>query len=159
MSLPTLTTIFIFTMVGGGVHGEGIGTARGTIIQVGATIETFLRFIEGYTRVGGVTTGSIDGKDVHGTTIEYPTIRFIGTGRAGKGIGIGKSNEIGVLRVFAPRRDQSTRHAKWILDSIGQGIERPGLSGHKSLETLKRCNHDSLAHQRERPDRSGHRSV
>ena len=86
-------------MVGGGVRGKGDGIARGTIVQVGATIETFHLFIEGYHQVGGMTTGNIVGKGINGTTNEYLTNNFNGTGAAGKRAGIGRSNKLGVSKV------------------------------------------------------------
>ena len=87
------------TMVGGGVRGKGDGIARRTIVQVGATIETFHLFIEGYHQVGGMTTGNIVGEDVLGTTNEYLTNNFDRTGLAGKKTGIGKNQELGVFKV------------------------------------------------------------
>ena len=86
-------------MVGGGVRGKGDGIDRGTIIQVGATIDTCPLFIEGYHQVGGMTTGSIVGEGIHGTTNGYPTNKFNGTGRAGKRAGTGRSNKPGVSKV------------------------------------------------------------
>jgi hypothetical protein len=86
-------------MVGGGVRGKGDGIARKTIIQVGATIETFHLFIEGYPQAGGMTTGSIVGEGISGTTNEYLTNKFNGTGGAGKRAGIGRSNKLGVSKV------------------------------------------------------------
>jgi hypothetical protein len=48
MSMSSLTWMWTFfsTMVGGGVHGKGDGIARGAMVQVGVTIETFHLFIE-----------------------------------------------------------------------------------------------------------------
>jgi hypothetical protein len=86
-------------MVGGGVRGKGDGIARGTIVQVGATIETFHLFIEGYPQAGGMTIGSIVGEGINGTTNEYLTNKFNGTGGAGKRVGIGRSNKLGVSKV------------------------------------------------------------
>jgi hypothetical protein len=87
------------TMVGGGVCGKGDGIARGTIIQVGATIETFHLFIEGYHQVGGMTIGSIVGEDINGTTNEYPTNKSNRTGATGKRAAIGRSKILGVSKV------------------------------------------------------------
>jgi hypothetical protein len=86
-------------MVGGGVRGKGDGIARVTIVQVGATIETFHLFIEGYPQDGGMTTGIIVGEDINGTTSEYLTNNFNGTGATGKRAGIGRSKILGVSRV------------------------------------------------------------
>jgi hypothetical protein len=86
------------TMVGGGVRGKGDGIARGTIVQVGATIETFHLFIAGYHQVGGMTIGSIVGKGIHGTTSEYPTNKSNRTGANGKRADIGRSKILGVSK-------------------------------------------------------------
>jgi hypothetical protein len=86
-------------MVGGGVRGKDDGIARGTIDQVGATIETFHHFIKGYHQVGGMTIGSIAGEDINGTINEYLTNNFNGTGATGKRAGIGRSKILGVSKV------------------------------------------------------------
>jgi hypothetical protein len=86
-------------MVGGGVRGKGDGTARGAIVQVGATIKTFHLFIEGYHQVGGMTIGSIVGEGSNGTISEYPTNNFNGTGATGKRTDIGRSKVLGVSKV------------------------------------------------------------
>jgi len=52
----------------------------------------------GYRPVGGMTTGTIVGKDINGTTSEYLTNNFKGTGATGKRAGIGRSNKPGVSR-------------------------------------------------------------
>jgi len=101
-------------MVGGGVRGKDVGIARGTIVQVGATIETFHLFIREYPRAGGMTTGIIVGEGISGTTNEYLINKFNGTGRDGKIIGIGRSNKLGVSKVCNPERrlNHSTRGNK-----------------------------------------------
>jgi hypothetical protein len=86
-------------VVGGGVRGKENGTARGAMIQVGATIEGLHLFIEVYPQVGGMTIGKIVGKGINGTTKEYPTNKFKKTGGAGKKISIGRSKIVGVSRV------------------------------------------------------------
>jgi hypothetical protein len=86
-------------VVGGGVRGKGNGTARGTMIQVGATIEGVHLFIEVYPPVGGITTGRIVGKGINGINKEYPTNKFNRTGEHGKGISIGRNKIIGVSKV------------------------------------------------------------
>jgi hypothetical protein len=86
-------------MVGGGVRGKDVGIARGTIIQVGATIETFHLFMQGYPQAGGMTTGIIVGEGISGTTNEYLISKFNKTGGAGKRISIGRSNKLGVSKV------------------------------------------------------------
>jgi hypothetical protein len=87
------------TMVGGGVRGEGVGIAHGTIVQVGSIIKAFHLFMQGYPQVGGMTTGIIVGEGINGTTNEYLTNNFNGTGAAGKRAGIGRSNKLGVSKV------------------------------------------------------------
>ena len=86
-------------VVGGGVRGKGNGTARGTMIQVGATIEDVHLFIEVYPRIGGITTGRIVGKEINGINKECPTNKFNKTGGTGKGIIIGRNKIIGVSKV------------------------------------------------------------
>jgi hypothetical protein len=85
-------------MVGGGVRGKGAGFAHGNIAQVGSTIKAFHLFMQGYPQVGGMTTGSIIGEGIHGTTNEYLTNNFKRTGAAGKKTGIGRSNKLGVSK-------------------------------------------------------------
>ena len=46
-AVPDLDVDIFSTMVGGGVRGKGDGITRGTIVQVGATIETFHLFYRG----------------------------------------------------------------------------------------------------------------
>ena len=72
------------------------GIARGTMIQVGATIEVAHLFPAGYPQVGGMTTGKIAGEGVNGTTKQYPISKFKRTGGIGKGISIGRNKIIGV---------------------------------------------------------------
>ena len=71
-------------MVRGGVHGKDVGIARNTTTQAGATIKAFHLFIDGYLQAGGMTTGLIVGKGISGTTNEYLTNKFNGTGGNGK---------------------------------------------------------------------------
>jgi hypothetical protein len=87
------------TMVGGGVRGKGAGINRGTIAQVGSTIKGSHPFIQEYRQVGGMTTGITVGEVINGTTSEYLTRNFNGTGAPGKGADIGRSNKPGVFRV------------------------------------------------------------
>jgi hypothetical protein len=67
-----------------------------------------------------MTTGTIVGEDINGTTSEYPTNNFNKIGGAGKGIGIGRSNKPGASRACNPEGDHNNR--------------------------LERCNHDSPDH-------------
>jgi hypothetical protein len=97
-------------MVGGGVRGKDVGIAHGTTTQVGPTIKAFHLFIEGYPQAGGMTTGIIVGKGINGTTNEYLTNKFNGTGRVGKMIGIGRSNKLGVSKVCNPNRIKRYNH-------------------------------------------------
>jgi hypothetical protein len=85
-------------MAGGGVRGKGAGIGRGIMVQVGATIEVFHLFIEGYHQIGEMTIGSIVGKGINGTTNEYPTSKSNGTGVTGKRTDIGRSRIPGVSR-------------------------------------------------------------
>ena len=94
---------FFSTVVGGGVRGKGSGTDRGTIIQVGATIEGVHLFTEVYPQVGGMTTGKIVGKGINGTTKQYPTMKFNATGGHGKGTSIGRDKTVGVSKIRTER--------------------------------------------------------
>jgi hypothetical protein len=87
------------TGAGGGVCGKGDGIARGTTMQVGATIETFHPFIDGYHQVGGTTIGRIGGEGINGTINEYPTNKSNRIGAAGKRANIGRSKILGGSRV------------------------------------------------------------
>jgi hypothetical protein len=89
---------FISTMDGGGVRGKGAGIAHGTMTRVGSTTEGFHPFIQESRQVGGMTTGSIVGEDINGTTKGYLTNNFNGTGAPGKKTGIGRSNKHGVSK-------------------------------------------------------------
>jgi hypothetical protein len=86
-------------VAGGGVRGKGDGTARITMIQVGATIAGVHLFTGVYPQVGGTTTGKIVGKEINGINKECPTSKFNKTGGIGKGIIIGRNKIIGVSRV------------------------------------------------------------
>jgi hypothetical protein len=94
-------------MGGGGVRGKDVGIAHGTTIQVGPTIGGFHLFMHGYPQAGGMTTGIIVGEGISGTTNEYLTNKFNGTGGAGKRASIGRSNKLGVSKVCNPERDHS----------------------------------------------------
>ena len=98
LSLTWMWTSFS-TAVGGGVRGKGDGIARGSMIQVGPTIEVFLLFTEGFHPVGGMTIGSVAGKGMNGTTNGYPTKKSNGTGAAGKRTDIGRSKILGVSKI------------------------------------------------------------
>jgi len=87
------------TMAGGGVRGKADGTARGNIIQAGATIEAFHLFMEGYHQVGGMTIGIIIGKGTNGIINEYPTNKSKRIGATGKRADIGRGITIGVSKV------------------------------------------------------------
>jgi hypothetical protein len=67
--------------------------------------------MEAYPRAGGMTTGTIVGEGISGTTGEYLTNNFNGTGTTGKRTGIGRSNKRGVSRVCNPERDHKSRLA------------------------------------------------
>jgi hypothetical protein len=97
LSLIQMWTSFS-TMVGGGVRGKGDGIARGTMVQVGATMKAFHLFIVRYHQVGGTTIGSIVGEGINGTTNAYPTKNFNTTGTPGKRTSIGRSKTVGVSK-------------------------------------------------------------
>ena len=129
-------------MVGGGVRGKGDGIARGTIIQVGATIETFHLFIEGYHQVGGMTTGIIVGEDINGTTSEYLTNNFNGTGATGEKANIGRSKILGVSKVCNPERDHNSRLERFN-QNLRQSRNLERQPNHNKRDpNLKRLNHN-----------------
>ena len=111
MSMLSLTWMwtFISTVAGGGVHGEGTGTAHGTMTPVGAIIKGSHPFMAGYRPVGGMTTGIIVGKGIGGTTNEYLTNKFNRTGGAGKRAGVGRRNKPGVSKACNPEGDHHYR--------------------------------------------------
>ena len=76
-----------------------VGIAHGTTTRVGPTIKAFHLFMQGYPQAGGMTTGIIVGGGINGTTNEYLTNKFRGTGRSGKRTGIGRSNKLGASKV------------------------------------------------------------
>jgi hypothetical protein len=135
------------TAVGGGVRGKGDGIARGTMIQVGATIEEFHLFTEQYHRVGGMTIGSVVGKDMNGTTNEYPMNKSNGTGATGKRTGIGKSKIHGVSRIWSPERDHNSR-----LDRSNHNLRQnrnPERSNHSAHSHNTGKHHNNLNLDRE----------
>jgi hypothetical protein len=67
--------------------------------QVGPATEAYHLFIEGYPQAGEMTTGTVVGEDVNGTTNKYPTNSFNGTGVPGKRADIGRNKIPGVSRV------------------------------------------------------------
>ena len=86
-------------MVGGGVRGKGVGIAHGTTTRVGFTIKAYHLFIEGYHQVGEMTTGTIVGEVINGTTSQSPKDNFNRTGAPGKRTSIGRNKIPGVSRV------------------------------------------------------------
>jgi len=88
-------------MAGGGVHGRVAGTAHVIISLVGVIITAFHLFIERSPRAGGMTTESIIGKGINGTTNAYLITRCNRTGGAGRKTSIGKSNSIGASRIYS----------------------------------------------------------
>src|SRR5208337_4216931 len=107
-------------MAGGGVRGKDVGIAHGTTTQVGPTIKGSHLFMQEYRQAGGMTTGTIVGEGISGTTNEYLSNKFNGTGGAGKRADIGRSNKPGVSKVCNPERNNNR---------------------------LDRCNHDSPDHK------------
>jgi hypothetical protein len=121
-------------MAGGGVRGKGAGIAHGPITQVGSTIKGSHPFIQEYLQAGGMTTGTIVGEDINGTTSEYLISNFNKTGGAGKGTGIGRSNKPGVSRVWNPEGDHNNRLEGFNLGSPGHNYEKADRSGHNNSE-------------------------
>jgi hypothetical protein len=120
-------------VVGGGVRGKGAGIARGTIVQVGTTIETFHLFIERYHQVGGMTIGGIGGKIINGTPNEYPTKKFNKTGATGKRTDIGRSKILGVSKIWNTERTPNNKIATFN-HNPGQNPERRSSNMTLSLD-------------------------
>jgi hypothetical protein len=138
------------TAVGGGVRGKGDGIARGTMIQVGATIEEFHLFTGRYHRGGGMTIGSVVGKGINGTTNEYPMIKFNKTGATGERTGIGRSKIPGVSRVWSPERDHNSR-----LERFNHNLRKNRNPERSILSAERQPNHNNPGRN---PERSSHRS-
>jgi hypothetical protein len=119
--------ISFFTMAGGGARGKTAGIAPVTMVQVGATIETFHLFTERYHQVGRMTIGWVIGKDINGTTSEYPTSKSSVTGGTGKKADIGRSKIPGASGILNPEHSQNNRIVKHKQNSPGHNPER-GLS-------------------------------
>jgi hypothetical protein len=94
----TQMSISFSTMAGGGVRGKDDGTARGTTIQVGVTFKASHLFTDRFHQVGGMTIGSVIGKDINGTTNGYPTNKSKRTGAPGKRANTGRSKIVGVSK-------------------------------------------------------------
>jgi hypothetical protein len=92
------------TVVGGGVRGKGVGIALGIMIQAGVTINTLHLFMVKCLHIGGMTIGGINGKGINGTTNEYLTIKFNGTGTNGNMTNIGRSKTLGTSKICGANR-------------------------------------------------------
>jgi len=110
-------------MVGGGVHGKGVGIARIIMTGVGAIITVSQVFTMMLTRGGEDTTETIIGTDTAGTMNGFLTNDFTKTGRAGKKMHIGKGRGPGASRAIA--RDRQNRDR--ILDIKGSSNINRGL--------------------------------
>jgi hypothetical protein len=87
---------FSFSTAGGGVRGTDAGIGPGTMIPAGDTIRGFQPFIQKFPPTGGTTIETTVGKDIIGTTSEYPKTSCKIIGRAGRGINTGRNNTPGV---------------------------------------------------------------
>lgn len=94
-------------MVGGGVHGKGVGINRGIMIQAGSAVKQFRLFINKFLQAGGMITRSTIGKGINGTTSGYRINKFNKTGTAGKRINIGRHSNIGVSRACIPEHGRN----------------------------------------------------
>ena len=81
-------------MVGGGVHGEVVGIAHVITTGVGLIMTMSRVFILMWTPVGEGTTEIIIGTGIGGTMNGFLTNDLKRTGRAGKIIDVGKSEEL-----------------------------------------------------------------
>jgi len=137
-------------MVGGGVRGKDVGIARGTTTRVGATTKEFRLFMQRYPQAGGMTTGPIIGEGISGTTSEYLSNKFNGTGGAGKRAGIGRSSKPGGYKVCNRERDHSNHPEKCNHDSPGHKQARPNQAGHNHNTKRRVHNHEGANHNHDR---------
>ena len=90
--------IYSFTVVGGGVHGKGAGTAPITMTEAGLITKEYRHFIEISPPAGETITEIIVGKGNHGNISGYLIRNFNVIGVAGKETNIGKGKIPGVCR-------------------------------------------------------------
>ena len=86
---------FFSGMAGGGVYGTVAGIAHIITTGVGVIMIVSQFSISISTQVGGDIIETITGKDAGGATNVFPISDFIGTGKAGKMIDVGKGEEPG----------------------------------------------------------------
>ena len=95
-------------MVGGGVHGKVVGIAHIIITGIGLIMTMSRVFILMWTPVGEGTTEIIIGTGIGGTMNGFLTNDLKRTGRAGRIIDVGRSEELrGGSRTI--NLDQNTR--------------------------------------------------
>jgi hypothetical protein len=83
-------------MVGGGVRGKVVGTARVIITGAGVIMTVFQLSISMSTRAGEDTTEIVDGTGTHGSMNGFLSGDFTRTGGAGTIIDTGQEKEPGV---------------------------------------------------------------
>jgi len=127
--MPSRTWVWTFfsTMAIGGVRGKAAGIVRGTITQVGATIEEPQTFIRMYRQAGGIITGIVVGTDSNGTISEYLSASFNGTGEPGKRTSIGNGIIPGVFK---------GRNISRNLEKFSISIHGHNTRGHHNILTL-----------------------
>ena len=103
-------------MVGGGDRGKDAGIVHNTTTQVGTIIKMFHLSIRKYPPGGGMTTETVVGEGISGTTNGYPTNKFNKTGDNGNKTGIGNGKERGVSKVWETERGHN---------NIGSQIHNP----------------------------------
>jgi hypothetical protein len=107
-----------------------------------------------------MTTGTIVGEGISGTTSEYPTSKFNGTGGAGKRTGIGRSSKPGASRVCNPGRDLNNRPGSCSNDRPGHREESSGRIGHHSAgrpdHKFERGLHHNAGREVSNPGRANH---
>ncbi|MGA7826511.1 MAG: hypothetical protein WCA04_02560 [Geobacteraceae bacterium] len=126
----------------GGVRGKAAGTARGTITQVGSTIEEPRVFIHMYRQAGEIITGIIVGTDRNGTISEFLSASFSGTGEPGKETSIGNVIITGVCKGNISRnledtnrnvRSRNTRRHQniptLVMENLKEGVGTEGTKG------------------------------
>lgn len=108
-------------------------------------------------------TGIVVGAGINGTTNEYRTRKFKGTGRTGKGTGIGRGSKIGVSKVCSPERNHSNRLEMDEHNSPDHKEKRSDKSGYNNTSRQvrnpeERLNHNARkqAHNPEEINHSNH---
>jgi len=113
-----------------------------------------------YPQAGGITIESIVGEYIGGTTNEYLTNRFNGTGATGKETGIGRSTIRGVSKVLSPEGN----HNSLVTATVTAGIRTAG-TGTVEIRTVVKMTAETVDReglqtnpQQGKPERGGEKN-